>query len=238
VTALEIIQAFASKVGFPRPSTALANQAEDIQQIVECLNEEGNSLRSRCAWEALNYEVTFTTVATESQGLIADLIGAGQILDSVANNIIWNRTMQVPVMGPESKQQWQMRKALNLTGPYSRYRIRGGALLFNPAPTAGHTCAFEYQSKCGCVDTTGVTFRKRLVADTDEVLLDDDTMQQGLEWRWLRKKGLSYAEEFATYEAMVEDLIQADGTKPVLDMSDTAREPRPGILVPEGNWNL
>ncbi|HEY6925656.1 MAG TPA: hypothetical protein VI653_19405, partial [Steroidobacteraceae bacterium] len=109
MNALEIIQAFAVKVGFPRPSTALANQAEDVQQIVECLNEEGNSLRGRCNWEALNFEVTFTTVATESQGTLASLITSGQILDSIANSVIWNRTMQVPVLGPETKQQWQMR---------------------------------------------------------------------------------------------------------------------------------
>lgn len=238
MNALEIIQAFAVKVGFPRPSTALANQAEDVQQIVECLNEEGNSLRGRCNWEALNFEATFTTVATESQGTLASLITSGQILDSIANSIIWNRTMQVPVLGPETKQQWQMRKALNLTGPYSRYRIRGGQLLFNPAPTAGHTCAFEFQSKCWCTDAAGTTYRKRLVADTDEMLLDEDVMQQGLEWRWLRKKGLSYAEEFASYEALVEGLVQTDGTKPVLDMSGGAREARPGIIVPEGNWSV
>lgn len=205
---------------------------------MECLNEEGNSLRQRCDWEALNYEVTFTSVATESQGLLSTIIGAGQILDNVANNIIWDRTQQVPIMGPVSKQQWQVRKALNLTGPYTQYRIRGGALLFNPAPSAGHTCALEYQSKCWAVNAAGTVFGKRLVADTDTMLLDDDTMQLGLEWRWLRKKGLSYAEEFASYEAAVAGLVATDGTKPTLDMSGGQRPKQPGVIVSPGSWPL
>lgn len=238
MNALDIIQRFARAVGFPVPATALANQAEDVQQIVELLNQEGRSLRDRCDWQALSYEATFTTLATEVQGTLAAIIGATQQLDFIVNDTIWDRTTQVPIPGPVSKQRWQAKKALILTGPYSSYRIRNSSIIFYPAPTAGHTCYFEYQSLCWCTDVAGTTFRTNLAADTDVMLLDDETMLAGLEWRWLRKKGLSYAEEFASYEALVADRLSTDGTKPRLDMSGGERSPQPGIFVPVGNWPL
>lgn len=237
MNALEIIQRFARAVGFPVPSTAVANQAEDVQQIVELLNQEGRALTRRYDWQVLKNEATFTTVATESQGTF-DSFTAPLLLSKIVNDTIWDRTAQVPICGPLSSQRWQAQKALSLSGPYSEYRIRGNQLRFNPAPPAGHSCYFEYVSKCWCTDVTNAVFRTNLGADTDTMLIDDEAMLAGLEWRWLRKKGLSYAEEFASYEALVTDLITADGTKPTLDMSGGERPRQPGIVVPVGSWPL
>jgi hypothetical protein len=50
------------------------------------------------------------------------------------------------------------------------------------------------------------------------VLLDEEIMRIGLEWRWLQRKGFEYAESFASYERLVADAMARDGTKPVLDL--------------------
>lgn len=235
---LNIIQRFAYAVGIQAPSTAFANQADDVQQIVELLNQEGRQLSIRNNWQALTFEASFTTVATESQGTLASIIGATQELRGIVNNTIWNRSTQQPIWGPLSKQAWQGQKALGLTGPYSQYRIRGNTLRFDPAPTAGETCYFEYISNCWCTDSTGATYRRNIGADSDLVLLSDEIMLAGLEWRWLRKKGLSYAEEFATYEQMVADAMGRDGTKQTLKMDGGLEKRTPGTIVPIGSWPL
>lgn len=235
---LEVIQRFTNAVGIEEPSTAVANPASDVGQIVELLNQEGRSLSSRHSWQALSFEATFTTVATESQGTLTSIIGATQQLRRIINDTIWNRSTLTPICGPVSRQRWQAQKALGLTGPYSEYRIRGNELVLDPAPTAGHTCYFEYISKCWCTDVTGATYRANVAADTDVFLLDDEVVLAGLEWRWLRKKGLSYAEEFATYEGLVSDLIARDGTKPTLSMEGGGTVRGPGIYTPIGSWNL
>lgn len=235
---LEVIQRAANAIGIPQPSTAVANQQEDVQQLVELLNQEGRTLSRRTNWQALVFEATFTTVATESQGTLATIIGATQQLRGIVNDTIWNRTTQQPVFGPLSPQKWQGNVALALTGPYPQFRIRGNTLRFYPTPTAGETCYFEYVSKCWCTDVTGVTYRTNIAADTDMLLLDDEVMLAGLEWRWLRKKGLSYAEEFATYEQLVLDSIGRDGAKRTLSMDGEPSRNRPGTFVPIGSWNL
>ena len=87
-------------------------------------------------------------------------------------------------------------------------------------------------------DSTGATYRRNLSTDTDVFLLDDEILLAGLEWRFLRKKGLSYAEEFASYEALVQQAISRDGSKPVLSMDGESRKYRYGTFIPIGSWDL
>lgn len=238
MSVLEVIQRATNALGIPEPSTAYANTQDDVVQLVELLNQEGRSLSSRHDWQNLTYEVSFTTVATESQGTLASIIGATQDLRKIVNDTIWNRTQQVPICGPLSREMWQARKAMAWTGPYSEYRIRGNTLRFDPVPTAGETCYFEYVSSMWCTDSTGVTYRRNVAADTDVFLLDDEIILAGLEWRFLRKKGLSYAEEFASYETLVQQAIARDGTRPVLSMDGNHRRLKAGTFVPVGSWDL
>lgn len=238
MTTLEIVQRFANAVGISTPTTAVANPSQEVVQIVELLNQEGRDLSRRTDWQVLSFQGTFTTVAAESQGFLATIIGATQVLRGIVNDTIWNRTTMLPIFGPLSKPVWQGRKALNISGPYPQYRIRGNEILFNPTPTAGQSCYFEYISECWCTDATGVTYRRNVAADTDLMLLDDELMLAGLEWRWLRKKGLSYSEEFASYERLVSDSVSRDATKPKLYMDDCGDQYRFGTFVPVGSWNV
>lgn len=231
---LDLIQRFTRSVGFTTPATAVNNSGDDVQQIVELFNEAGQELSGRRDWQALTFEASFTTVAAESQGRLADL---GVDMRKIVNDTIYNRTTQQKVFGPLSKQQWQRNKTYISTGPYPQYRIRGNQIIFNPVPPAGQSCFFEYVSKCWASDVSGATTLTSVRDDTDLVLLDEEILKAGLKWRWLRAKRLSYAEEFASYEALVADAMDGDGTKPTLVMDDESYRYR-GIQVPEGSWNV
>jgi hypothetical protein len=60
----------------------------------------------------------------------------------------------------------------------------------------------------------------------------------GLRWRWLREKGLDYAELFRTYEMQVKDALGRDGGKRVLSMDGNRREVGPNVFIPSGSWAL
>jgi hypothetical protein len=235
---LEIIQRVANAVGITKPTAVIGSTVDEVVQILELFNQEGRQLSTRWGWQALSFEGTFTTVAAESQGTLATIIGATQELRYIVNETIWDRTAAVPIVGPLSKKVWQGYKSLSLRGPYSQYRIKGDQIIFLPAPPAGHSCYFEYVSKMWLTDSGGTNYRRNVVADTDLPLLDDEILCAGLEWRWLRKKGLSYAEEFANYEAMVAMAIGRDGTKPVVSMDNVRERPTRGLYVPIGSWPL
>lgn len=235
---LDIAQDFSASVGFTRPTTLVGNTNDDARQVLELINAAGRQLASRHRWQKMNFEATFTTVATESQGDLATIIGATQVLKAILEDTIWNRTTRLPICGPLSPRLWQGYKALAMTGPYPQYRIRGGALLFNPVPTAGQTCYFEYQSKCWLTDSTGATPRVKVTADNDIFLVGEDLVRASLEWRWLKKKGLEYAEEFQEYEYLVKDAITDDKPRATLHMDGSYEPYTAGIVVPIGNWPL
>lgn len=222
MTLLELIQDVADLLGIPRPSTVVGSTDAGVRQLLQLANREGRELSSRYPWQSLVNEATFTTVATESQGALSTIIGATQVLRSVVNDTLWNRTTGEPVCGPRDGRTWQAYKAQTFTSPLAEYRIRGDALLIIPTPTAGQTVAFEYVSRCWLTDTLGTTYRQAFSADTDVVLLDHEIVRVGLEWRWLQRKGFEYAESFASYERMVADAMARDGTKPSIVMGENA----------------
>ena len=235
-SALTVAQNFADAVGFTRPTTLLNNPSDDIRQLVALINQAGKDLASRHNWQSMTFEATFVTAATESQGTLSSIIGASQVLKKVLDETIWDRTRKLPIYGPLSPKVWQSYKALTLTGPVPQYRVRNNQIIFNPVPAAGHNCYFEYVSKCWCTDLTGTTFQLNLNADSDLFIIDSDLLTAGLEWRWLRKKGLSYAEEFASYENLVSAAITNEKPHATLKMDEGKMDMQPGVFVPIGSW--
>ncbi len=234
---LTIIQAVAKRTAIPSPATVLGNTDTQIVQLQALLEEEGADLARRGAWQGITFEATHTTVATESQGAITSIATNG--FNYIKNQTIWDRTDRLPVLGPIDSQDWQALKAVQMTGPRYQFRIRGGLLLVNPVPTAGHSWAFEYVSQNWILAADGVTYKQLFTLDTDTVLLPESLLILGLRWRWMREKGLDYSELFRTYEMQVKDALGRDGGKPILHCDEHAYQgPKPGIWVPPGNWSV
>ena len=233
---LEVVQQFCLRSGIPKPATVVGSTDTQILQIQALLEEEGDDLAARGDWEALTNEATHTTVATESQGAMTTIADNG--FRHIKNKTIWDRTDQLPVYGPMSSREWQGLKSVVLTGPRYQFRIRGGNLLVNPVPVAGHEWAFEYISKNWISSADAMTYKALFTSDDDVFLLPDTILLMGLRWRWMREKGLDYSELFETYESQIKDAIGRDGGKPTLHMDNTAKIATPGTFIPSGSWNI
>lgn len=236
MTALSIIQAVAPRFGIAVPSIAASSTDLNITQLVAFLNEDGQELAARHNWQALTQEATFVTVATESQGSILTL--AGSALSRITNETMWNRTQQRPVFGPKSPAEWQQLKAQLVQGPWQQYRIRGNALLFMPAPPAGQSVYFEWITKNWATDSTGVTGKSAMTADSDLSLFDERLHILGTIWRFKLAKKLSYQEDYDKYELAVTDAIGRDATKPKLNLAGGMDDWPVVVIASAGNWPL
>lgn len=238
LTLLQTVTSFCERKNLAVPATVIGSTDPQVVQIRALLEKEGIDLSGRGAWEGITFEATHTSIANADQGAMTTIAGAG--FKYIKNQTIWDRTDKLPIIGPLSSSEWQAVKALVTSGPRYRFRIRGGKLLIDPVPAAGHSWAFEYVSKYWITATGGSAATKMLfTVDTDEVSLPNDLAILGLEWRWKAEHGFSYAEDFRSYEIALKDALGRDGAKPALNMSDGGwRGPRPGIFVPSGNWPL
>ena len=237
MTMLTTVQYFCRRTGLPVPTTVMGSTDSQVLQVLALLEEEGNDLAKRGPWQAITFEATHTTVATESQGAMTTIATNG--FSYLKNNTMWDRTDDLPVIGPLDDQEWQTIKAVTVTGPRYQFRIRGGLLLVNPTPAASHTWAFEYVSKNWILGADGTTYKQYFTLDTDTLLLPEELLIMGLRWRWKKEKGLQYTEDFNTYELQVNDAFGRDGGKRNLHMDDyPSQGARPGIFVPQGPWSL
>lgn len=226
----------ARRIGISPPTVVVASSDPQILQLLALANEEGQELSARYPWTALQNESTFTTVATESQGIITTL--AGSSFRYILNDIMWDRTLLRPVFGPLVPQDWQALKARNVNGPYAQFRIRGTSVLFIPAPVAGDTVAFEWISRNWVNVTSPVGTSATWTADADTGALDEEIMTQGLIWRWKATKGLNYEEDYMKYERLVADQTARDGGKARLNLGGGLNNFPAGVLVPIGSWSL
>lgn len=236
MTMLSTVQHFCRRTGLPVPAAVYGSGDDQVLQIMALLEEEGNDLAARGPWQGITFEATHTSTAAEDQGAMTTIASNG--FNYIKNDTIWDRTEKIPILGPLSPQDWQARKGFGISGPDYQFRIRGGELLINPTPTAGHTWAFEYVSKNWILAADTTTYRQYFGADTDTVLLPETLLLMGLRWRWLREKGMPYAELFRTYETQVKDALGRDGGKRDVSMDGCDYTRAPGIFVPVGSWDV
>ena len=237
---LGMIQTVCKRIGITVPTTVVGNTDNQIIQLLAIADEEGEDLGSQLAdgWEAQRREATFTMVAGEDQGVMNGTVVAAGDFRYIINETLWNRTTSLPIIGPVSSAEWETLQAFPVTGPYEQWQIRNKNFRINPAPAGGDTMAFQYMSDSFC-ETTGMVGQNSWQNDTDTGLLSESLMTLGIRWRWLKTKGLEYAEDFNTYERRVTDAMARDGGAGVLNLGSGNRDYRQaGIIIPIGSWNL
>jgi hypothetical protein len=229
---LTLINGAQDTIGLVRSTTVIASTDGNVRTLLALAQTEGQELLERFAWPATQLEASHTTLAAELQGVITTIApGFGYII----NQSFWDRTLTQPVTGPLSPQEWQFVKARVTTGPYAGYRISAGNLYAYPAPAAGNDWRFEYQTVNFCASSAG-TGQSAWAADTDVGVLDENLMQLGVVWRFKKKNGLDYSEDFRSYEQKIANETARAGGRRILNMAGGGY--LTGIYVPDGSWSV
>jgi hypothetical protein len=234
LTLLSIINDAQDEIGLTRASVVINSTDQTVRTLLRLADKEGKILMRRHAWQALVTEKTFTSTATEEQsGVIPS------DLDRYVNESFYNRTRNRRVIGPLSPLEWQKEEAITASVLTDSFRVQGDSFLLKPVPAAGDTYAFEYVSKNWC-QSSGGSGQSAWAADTDTSKIDEEIITLGVVWRFLKSKGLEYAEDYAIYQQQVTQAIMRDGARRTINFAtneslfQNARMP----TVPEGSWSL
>lgn len=192
---LSIIQNSCRLLSLPVPDVVVASTDVQVQQLYALANEEGNELSTSHDWQVLTRQHEFLTTATEVQP------------DAVPDdwqrflpNSFWDRTKMRPLVGPITPQQWQAMKAYPAAQTYYiTFRERDNEFLTFPTPSAGDQIDYEYVSKNWAQTATGTPIPE-FTADTDIPYLSEHIFILGIRWRFLKSKGIDYAQDFDTYQ--------------------------------------
>jgi hypothetical protein len=165
------------------------------------------------------------------------------------DNTFWDRSRFWSMRGPQSPQQWQIYKSsvIGRASIQRRYRFRNSDWLYGPSGTTPQTnvlsidptpfdnnaaLVFEYVSSGWCYDVNTFTRLSQWESDTNEAVIDEYLIQLNLQWRLLRRLGLSYSEELDEYEREVDKAVALDGGAAMLDLTPSNK------LTLIGPWNL
>lgn len=235
MSCLTIVQNVCKRLGINAPTVVVASTDPQIIQLLALLNEEGQALAEETDWQALTLQATFTTVATETQ---TALTTAAPGCKFIINDTIWNRTLRMPVFGPDSPQLWQQQQAMYYAGPWNQYRIRGDSLIFVPVPTAGQLCYFEYVSKNWVTVASDSSTSATFTADADTGKLDEQLLEMGLRWRWKHAKGLDYEADYEIYSKRVYNAKARDASRGTLNLVGTGDDFPAIVITPAGSWGV
>ena len=214
---LTIVQRACRLLSIPVPTEVVNSTDTQVQQLYALANEEGDELAGTYDWQVMRKQHLFDTVASavQSSAIPSDF-------DHFIANSFFNRTTMRMIYGPITPQEWQAIQAQpQLNRVFLAFVERDGQFLVTPTPPAGQEIAYEYVTKHWAKSAAGVP-QTEFLADTDETYLDDKLFPLGLRWRFLKSKGLDYAEDFRTYQGERNQRMARDGGNGVIDTTGGA----------------
>lgn len=203
MTLLTIARAVADEVGVDRPSSVIGNPQPHVQKILRAANKVGTQLMKKVAWQVLQTEQTFTSVATELQTSILP-----SAFDRMIPETFWNRTDYQLISEAQTPVEWQNLKATSYAGN-PKYRLRGGNLYILPIMSAGKTLAYEYVSRNWC-QSSGGTGQTAWAADTDTGVLDEELLTRASILVYLTTEGLPFGTAEASFNEYFATLLAND----------------------------
>ena len=233
---LTLVQDAADRLGVVRPTSVVGSADQQVRQLLALAQQEGKELARRYPFQVLIKEKTITATATETQ-----TSAVPSDFDRFVPDTFYNRTANRKVEGPLNAQEWADYKASVSTVLFDAFRVRGDSILLAPTPTANDSYVYEYVSTWWCTTAASTTGTLAAwVSDTDIGILSEELMTLGVVWRFLRAKGLDYAEAHRSYEMALMQRMGWDGGKRVTNMArgfGRGNAPRvPGF--PDGSWSL
>jgi hypothetical protein len=219
-TLLAMVQQAVAEIGITQPAFLVSNTDNTAVQLLALANRSAEDIAGQAGswggWPQLRKEYVLTLNSGQ------DTYPFPTDLQYLIPDTEWSRSYRWQLLGPLEAQEWQVLKSgISPTGPRTRYRIFGGNIVFDPVPSSSQTIAFEYYSNAFIQGASGT--QTQFLADTDTFLLPDNLMVLSIKWRFLRAKGLDYAQEFTDYKAALERALSRAGSARRLPLNAQSR---------------
>lgn len=120
---------------------------------------------------------------------------------SLLNNTIYIKDYNEKVIGAITPEDWMKEKYFCESVSGTKFKIQSGMIKFLTPPADNIKIVFQYRSNAICYDPQrGYEEKSVLSKNTDIPIFDEYLVKLGILWRWLKRNGMDYTEEFAEYE--------------------------------------
>lgn len=196
-TILEICREVADLAAVKRPENLFNSSSQQENIFLSVAKSTLDSLLRYGNWEALTKEGSLVTTPGKNSYLITDFAPDFYCL---LNNTIFIKDMQERVIGAITPEQWMTEKYFYSSSNNIKFKIQNGRFVFLNSPEHEVKIVFQYRSNNIVWDFKTLEEKSTLSANTDVPIFDEYIVKLGILWRWLKRSGLDYTEEFTEYE--------------------------------------
>lgn len=222
------------------PATLHGNSDSTARLIYQCIKDgTTNDAFKDLDWADLRREHSFTTTGVEYYTMPPDF-------DRIISGTIWDRTNDRQLAGPVSAEKWHawfsgmsgltgLTRLCRIYGPdlnSSTYSSRKRLRIYPDDPNSTGVpntaadpieVAYEYISDRYVVNVASnlVKYTSEWTSDNDYCVLDDDVVEAAAVYRVLRAMGMSFSDEEAEYNALIEERGSRNAGAETLSMNQT-----------------
>lgn len=194
---LEICQEVADIAATKRPEDLFNRNSQHEAIWLSVAKMELDSLLRFGDWQELTKEGVLRTAGKKTKYIMGNVVPD---FYSLLNNTIYIKDTQEKVIGAITPEDWMREKYFSCPGIDLKFKLQNGMIHFLTVPADGLKIVFQYRSNNIVMDGSTYEEKSVLSKNSDIPLFDEHVIKLGILWRWYRRNGLDYAEEFNEYE--------------------------------------
>lgn len=193
---LQIAQAAADICAVQRPKDLFNSNSQNDQLFASVVHSTLASLMRQAEWQALTREAEFYTNDGQKDYLLDAIVPD---FHSLIDETLYMRGDMRFVIGAITEEKWARLKQFHTPEIDVIFKIQNNMIRFlkNPGCKKFH---FSYKSNAVCLDGTTQQPKPQITANTDIPVFDEYLVKLGIIWRFNKRTGLDYTEEYNEYE--------------------------------------
>lgn len=193
---LTIAQDAADICAVQRPTNLFNSNIQNDQLFASVVKSTLSSLMRRAEWQAITREGVLLTNQGQKEYLIDNIVPD---FHSLVNKTMYIRDNMRFVVGAITEEKWARLKQFHTPEIDVIFKIQNNKIKFlkDPGCLKLH---FTYKSDAVCYDAQTEEPKPQITANSDIPVFDEYLVKLGIIWRWLKRSGMDYAEEYNEYE--------------------------------------
>ena len=197
---LEIAQEAADICAVQRPTDLFNSSVQNDQLFASVVHSTLDSLMRHAEWQAITREGVLYTTDGQTDYLIENV---APDFHSLVNGTMYIRDNMRFVIGAISEERWAREKQFHTPEIDVLFKVQNNKFKFLKDP-GNLKLHFTYKSNAVCYDAETEEPKPRLTANTDIPIFDEYLVKLGIIWRWNKRTGLDYTEEYNEYQRELE----------------------------------
>ena len=190
---LEIAQDAADICAVARPTDLFNSSSQNDQLFASVVRSTLDSLMRHAEWQCLTREANLYTVEGVKDYLLENI---APDFYALVNGTMYMKGDMRDVIGAITEEKWRQLKQYHTVDVDVFFKIQNNQIKFYKDPE-GKKFKFAYKSNAVCFDAKTGEPKPRFTANT---VFDTYLVKLGIIWRWLKRTGLDYTEEYNEYQ--------------------------------------